>query len=399
MIEIENDVPVLRQISVRAVMEYLLHSGPASRVAMAKATKLSKQTMSEVILILEDRGWVRPCGMASGKVGRAAMNYEIADDLAYVLGMDVGATMLRVSLVNLRGIEIAHYEEENTTPGGGHLVNRLCQLKDEILAMVQVDESKLHSVSVAIPGVVNQKTGTLDMAPNLKNMNGFSLRESMQQEFRCEVLIENDVNAAAIGEYWRGCGQDEHSLAFISLGTGIGLGLILEGILLRGAMGAAGEISYLPLGGDAYARENLRQGTLESVLGAAGISQRYHFAGGVASTPVRDILNRYAEKEPAAIVTIEETARIAAQLVLSVSLMFDPESIIIGGNIGVRQELIERIRYYLNNCSPHPILLKSSTLGSQSTLTGAVAISLNKLHNSLFGLPELSRKIQLPKHV
>ncbi|WP_023638581.1 ROK family transcriptional regulator [Dickeya zeae] len=399
MIEIENDVPVLRQISVRAVMEYLLHAGPASRAAMAKATRLSKQTMSEVILILEERGWVRPCGLESGKVGRAAMNYEIADDLAYVLGMDVGATSIRLSLVNLRGNEIAHYEEENDNSGGINLVNRLCQLKKDLLAQQQIDERKLHSVSVAIPGVINQKTGTLDMAPNLKNMSGFALRDSMQQAFGCEVLIENDINAAAIGEYWRGCGQDDHSLAFISLGTGIGLGLILEGILLRGAMGAAGEISYLPLGGDAYTSESLRQGTLESVLGAAGISKRYHFAGGCANTPVREILSRYADKEPAAIVTIEETARTAALLVLSVSLMFDPESIIIGGNIGIRPELTERIRFYLNNCSPHPIQLKSSTLGSQSVLTGAVAISLNKLHNSLFGLPELSRQISLPKHL
>ncbi|MEI7255438.1 ROK family transcriptional regulator [Dickeya dadantii] len=399
MIEIENDVPVLRQISVRAVMEYLLHAGPASRAAMAKATRLSKQTMSEVILILEERGWVRPCGLESGKVGRAAMNYEIADDLAYVLGMDVGATSIRLSLVNLRGNEIAHYEEENDNSGGINLVNRLCQLKKDLLAQQQIDERKLHSVSVAIPGVINQKTGTLDMAPNLKNMSGFALRDSMQQAFGCEVLIENDINAAAIGEYWRGCGQDYHSLAFISLGTGIGLGLILEGILLRGAMGAAGEISYLPLGGDAYTSESLRQGTLESVLGAAGISKRYHFAGGAANTPVREILSRYADKEPAAIVTIEETARTAALLVLSVSLMFDPESIIIGGNIGIRPELTERIRFYLNNCSPHPIQLKSSTLGSQSVLTGSVAISLNKLHNYLFGLPELSRQISLPKHL
>jgi len=79
--------------------------------------------------------------------------------------------------------------------------------------------------------------------------------------------------------------------------------------------------------------------------------------------------------------------------------MFDPESIIIGGNIGIRPELTERIRFYLNNCSPHPIQLKSSTLGSQSVLTGSVAISLNKLHNYLFGLPELSRQISLPKHL
>jgi len=398
MIDINNDVPVLRQISVHAVMEYLLHSGPASRAAMAKATKLSKQTMSEVILTLEERGWVRPCGLSSGKVGRAAMNYEISDDLFYVLGMDVGATTIRLSLVNLQGVEIAHYEEANDNTGGDNLVNKLCRLKDEMLTRCAIEQHKLHSVSMAIPGVVNQKTGTLAFAPNLNKMEGFELLSAMQRSFNCEVLIENDVNAAAIGEYWRGRGQDTQSLVFVSLGTGIGMGLLLDGILLRGAMGAAGEISYLPLGADAYSPENLRQGTLESVIGAAGISRRYHFAGGLADTPVREILEHYVNKQPAAILAIEETARIVALLMLSVSSMFDPEKIIIGGNIGMRPELIERISYYLGTCSPHPVSLECSALGAQATLTGAVAISLNKLHNLLFGLEDLPKKIQLPKH-
>ncbi|MBK0019003.1 ROK family transcriptional regulator [Kosakonia sp. S42] len=399
MIEIENDVPVLRQISVHAVMEYLLHSGPASRAEMAKATTLSKQTISEVILTLEERGWVRPCGLASGKVGRAAMNYEISDDLFYVLGMDVGATTIRLSLVNLRGKEVAHYEDANDNTGGDNLVKKLCQLKDALLASLNIEPRKLHSVSMAIPGVVNQQTGTLSFAPNMNNMEEFKLLNAMRHVFNCEVLIENDVNAAAIGEYWRGHGQDAHSLAFISLGTGVGLGLLLEGILLRGAMGAAGEISYLPLGADAYASENRHHGTLESAIGASGISRRYHFAGGLCDTPVRDILNRYVDKEPAALIAIEETARIAALLVLSVSSLFDPEKIIIGGNIGTRPELVERISYYLHSCAPHPIVLECSTLGAQATLTGAVAISLNKLHNLLFGLKDFSKQVQLPKNI
>lgn len=397
LVELSGNPPVLRQISVRVVMEHLLHHGPTSRAAMAKATNLSKQTMSEVIGILEEKGWVRPCGLSSGKVGRAAMNYEIADDLAYVMGMDVGATMLRLSLVNLRGVEVTYYEEENRSSNGEHLMVRLLELKDMMLSQQKIPADKLHGISIAIPGVVNQNTGVLDMAPNLKNINGFSLHEAVQNAFPCEVSIENDVNAAAIGEYWRGCGQEEQSLAFISLGTGIGLGLILDGSLLRGATGAAGEISYLPLGGNAFMPESKRQGALESELGAAGISERYHFAGGDANLSVREILDRYQDKEPAAIVTIEETARTAALLVLSVSLMFDPESIIIGGNIGTRPELTERISYYLANCAPHPIAVKTSLLGPQSTLTGAVAIALNKLHNELFGMPDISKKIQLPR--
>ncbi|MUZ90508.1 MarR family transcriptional regulator, partial [Agrobacterium vitis] len=92
--------PMLRQISVRAAMDILLHQGPTSRADLAKKTGLSKQTMSEVIRTLETAGWVRVKGIVSGKVGRSAVTYEVAPDAGFVIGMDIGATTIRVAIAD-----------------------------------------------------------------------------------------------------------------------------------------------------------------------------------------------------------------------------------------------------------------------------------------------------------
>ncbi|MEO7223557.1 MAG: helix-turn-helix domain-containing protein, partial [Devosia sp.] len=94
---------VLRQLSVQAVMNVLLREGSASRAGLSRKTGLSKQTMSEVIRLLTDRGWVRESGMISGGVGRSAVRYEVDADAGFVLGVDLGASTLRTSIANIAG--------------------------------------------------------------------------------------------------------------------------------------------------------------------------------------------------------------------------------------------------------------------------------------------------------
>src|SRR5438874_2675110 len=137
----------------------------------------------------------------------------------------------------------------------------------------------------------------------------YALRPDAACVLGIDIAIENDVNLAAIGEHWRGNSRKARTFAFVALGTGIGMGIFADGHLIRGARGAAGEVAYLPLGGDPYDTRGQRLGTLETAIGSAGIIERYIGLGGAPGSTVRDVLDRL-ETDEAARITIDEVGRV-----------------------------------------------------------------------------------------
>ncbi|MCF1491301.1 ROK family protein [Agrobacterium vitis] len=387
--------PMLRQISVRAAMDILLHQGPTSRADLAKKTGLSKQTMSEVIRTLETAGWVRVKGIVSGKVGRSAVTYEVAPDAGFVIGMDIGATTIRVAIADIAGTIVHEVEKSAGEHGGEALLAHVSGIVEASLKKARVSRSKVLLAAVAMPGVIDPETGRLSLAPNLSEIGSLDVIKALQGIFRCDVIIENDVNAAVIGESWKGSGIGLDSVAFVSLGTGIGLGVLFNGKLMRGAKGAAGEIGYLPFGADPYNSESLERGALECAIGARGILDRYDNPGDGAVT-VRDILEAAEKGDAKALATVQETARLAALLVVSVHAMLDPGKIILGGNVGRNPLMVRMVKEALASSTRSNISLEASTLASRATLVGAVAIALNQLHNALFSPQDLPSEMRLP---
>ncbi|MGV1828173.1 ROK family transcriptional regulator [Agrobacterium vitis] len=387
--------PMLRQISVRAAMDILLHQGPTSRADLAKKTGLSKQTMSEVIRTLETAGWVRVKGIVSGKVGRSAVTYEVAPDAGFVIGMDIGATTIRVAIADIAGTIVHEVEKPAGEHGGEALLAHVSGIVEASLKKARVSRSKVLLAAVAMPGVIDPETGRLSLAPNLSEIGSLDVIKALQGIFRCDVIIENDVNAAVIGESWKGSGIGLDSVAFVSLGTGIGLGVLFNGKLMRGAKGAAGEIGYLPFGADPYSSESLERGALECAIGARGILERYGNPGDGGMT-VRDILEAAEKGEAKALATVQETARLAALLVVSVHAMLDPGKIILGGNVGRNPLMVRMVKEALATSTRSSISLEASTLASRATLVGAVAIALNQLHNALFSPQDLPSEMRLP---
>src|SRR5262249_6840725 len=147
------------------------------------------------------------------------------------------------------------------------------------------------------PGVIDPPSGGIVIAPNIPGLDQLDVQGALRTRLGVEVAIENDVNLAAIGEHWCGGSRGADTFVFIALGTGIGMGLCADGRLLRGARGAAGEIAYLPVGGDPYDARGQRLGTLESAIGSAAITERYAGLGGRDARTVREIFDRFGHDE------------------------------------------------------------------------------------------------------
>jgi predicted NBD/HSP70 family sugar kinase len=380
---------------VRLVVERLLRDRSVSRAEVARSTGLSKQTISEVMRDLERDGWVHEDGQIQGSVGRSAVTYALRPDAAFVLGIDLGGTKLHIALADLHGEIVAESIEPTSCDGGAAVVAQIERMKDALLEQASVPAQRLRGGVMGSPGMVDPASGSIVIAPNIPGLDSLDVRAALRERLGIDIAIENDVNLAAIGEHWRGNSRKARSFAFIAVGTGIGMGIFSDGYLVRGARGAAGEIAYLPLGGDPYDARGLRYGTLETAIGSVGIIERYVGLGGSPGSTVRDVFDRL-DIEEAARITIDEVSRILTTAILAVHSILDSEIIILGGSIGARPELKLRIDEHLGRCMREPVRIELSALGNRATLIGAIGSALDLVHRSLFGVGRDAGPLALP---
>jgi glucokinase len=169
-----------------------------------------------------------------------------------IFAADLGGTHLRVATVDQTGK--IHFRLKQNTPQ----VKDAEQIVEALVAAVSECEKQygareeIGAVSVVVPGTVNVEEGTVVKAPNVPCLNGFRLTEALTRALNRPAILENDANAAAVGEMWQGSGRDHRSIVCVTLGTGLGGGIILDGKLWRGADGSAAEIGHMcvdPFGG------------------------------------------------------------------------------------------------------------------------------------------------------
>jgi predicted NBD/HSP70 family sugar kinase len=212
-------------------------------------------------------------------------------------------------------------------------------------------------------------------------LQDFDVLAYLRGRFGPGVAIENDVNLAMLGEQALGCASQCRNAAFLALGTGAGLGLLIDGKLFRGARGSAGEIADLPLGRDPSSLTAFPAAAFELEVGSPAIVDRYRRQGGADAVTVRDVFSRLQEGDAVAAAVLDTTARWVALAVATLQSLLDLELIVFGGSIGVRPELYERVRQALPALFPRPINIAPSRLGDRAGLIGAVCAAAQGLRD------------------
>lgn len=380
-----------RLFSLRTVVEMIVTAGPITRAEIARRTGLSKQAVSEVALQLEDAGWIGKVGRTHGNIGRTAITYQIVSSAAFVIGIDLGGSKCRIAIADLS----SHVVAEATTatdPGGGlQALRHIAGEVDRLIGIAGIDRARIQRAVIGCPGIIDPHSGRLNHSPSVPDLTGTDIAGSLSALLGVPTTAENDVNLAVLGEHWQGRGRGADSLAFAALGTGIGLGLMINGRLVRGKRGAAGEICFLPIENDPFEENILGEGAFERAIGSRGILARYRRLAGDRDDPavqsVHDIFQAMRQGDPVAARAIDETAKLFAFGLLSLTAIIDPDMIVLGGNIGIQPELVERARTYVNAGSEQPPLIAASALGNRATLVGALATGLAQLQESLFAIP------------
>jgi glucokinase len=293
-----------------------------------------------------------------------------------LFGADVGGTKVQSVVTDLNGTVLAEMRAD-TPAAGGHAV--LALVAAHMAELSAQAGCTILAAGIGLPGALHPVTGHLERAPNLRGLAGRDMREVFRTELGVPVAVENDVNLAAIGEAWLGLGARVDTrvggLAFVALGTGIGMGVAWGDRVLRGALGAAGEIAALPIGADPFAASSHTCGALESVVSGAALVAAYRASGGTHSGQTLRDIAKDASPDPALDAVMDRLAKHAAQAVLSVDAVLNPSLFVFGGGIGSRPALLERVRSYLERLVPEGMPVPEchiSILGNRAGVLGAI---------------------------
>jgi predicted NBD/HSP70 family sugar kinase len=218
------------------------------------------------------------------------------------------------------------------------------------------------------------------LAYNLSPGGDFDPLAVIGDRFGVPVLVENNVNLAAIGERWAGVARGVSTFAFIAIGVGVGMGIVIDDELVRGAHGAAGEIAYLPSRADPFDERHRLHGGLEDDIGAAGVLAAY--GGDVDSA--QEVFERAQGGDRHADEVVQGVARRLGIAIATVCAVVDPELVVLGGGIGSNASLVGPVRSAVAALLPLAARIETSRLGDKAALYGAIAIALRRARGEVF---------------
>jgi predicted NBD/HSP70 family sugar kinase len=382
---------LLREVNLGMVMRLLLAEEFVTRPELSRRTGLSKPTVSAVIDELQAAGWVRAAGQARGGLGRNSITYEVVPESAGVIGVDVGGTKVRAAVADVRGVILGEVVQSTRSDSTKPLVRQLRDLCRSVAQRAGMPWERVTVIGLGTPGVRDPARGVVDLAGNLPGLEGTDVQAELTKALEREVVFDNDVNLAVLGEQWKGHGRGLDNVCLINVGTGIGMGVILDGELRRGSRGAAGEIGYLPLGGDPFDPTTHQRGAFEESAAGIGVARRFKEMTGIPTSvdEVKTIFDKAHNGDAAAESVVAEEVRLLALAVVTVAAVLDPELIAFTGGIGSREDLVESVHELAIRMAKSVPTLKVALLAERAGVVGAVRVALQRTHERLFWVPEV----------
>jgi len=299
------------------------------------------------------------------------------------VGIDLGGTNLKLGLVSADGQVLDHFSAPTEADEGPDLVlERMAQAVRDLSAQAGIELGKVAAVGVGAPGPVHWDAGVVLFAPNLKGWVNVPVRDTLREKLGVPVGLENDANAAAYGEFRCGAGRDVHTMFLLTLGTGVGGGIVIDGRLFRGTSDTGAELGHVIVqhGGRLCGCGN--RGCLEAYASATAVVARFKADAGEVSPLARqenltceDVFKAVGTDKPAARI-VEETAEYLAVGIASIMHVLNPEMVVLtGGMMGAGDAFLERVRHHVRQTAFESAWkacqVRWSTLGGDAGILGA----------------------------
>jgi predicted NBD/HSP70 family sugar kinase len=371
-----GDPSLLRRINSAVVLHALRATDCATLTEITRVTGLSRPTVEGVVDGLIEAGLVVEAAADEGaarRQGRPARRFRFRAEAGHLLGLDVGAHRVTALLADLDGRELGSLSKEvsETAPADERL-ERLRGTVAELLRRSGVTRGSLRAVGVASPGIV-EADGTVRLGTALPEWTGLKLGERLSRSFKCPVLVENDANAAAVAEHWKGAATESDDVVFVLAGLSPGAGALIGGRLHRGYGGAAGEIGALHLLG--------REATPETLLSVT--DEPLH---PLDEQQVADVFALARKGDQRARAAVDRFLQRLVHDVAALVLALDPELVVIGGWAAGLDGVLDPLRHELARYCLRPPKVTLSRLGEAAVATGALRLALDHVEEQLFAV-------------
>ena len=399
----KNNIPlgrpsVLRHTNAHSILKLLRDFGSCSRADLVRASGLSAPTVTNVVRDLLQKGLVEALGEGESSGGRPPDMIRFHAERGCLLAVQISSGSLSFLLTDLNGIELESCRlpltDCSTTPAAvcGYIEKELKLL----LRKQKKTRDQLLAIVVGAPAITNVDEGTVLAISTLEDWRSVPLCAMLSKVVHCTVILENDINLAARGEQFSGAAQSEKNFVLIDIGENVGAGIFLDGRIHHGSQWSAGEIGYMRLPGTSRRQPTIHEfGELEMVLTGSGILKSWH-----ETSEKQASSESYAEDEVSAITILDlaqagdarakkivrRRAEIVADIIVDLSLILNPNLILLGGEVGGHPALIEFVRQQLQGSEFAVPRIDSGTPGNRAVLWGAIAVALDAIPSVL--LPE-----------
>jgi N-acetylglucosamine repressor len=368
---------LMKTVNKSLILNKIRLAAPISRAEIAKETGLTPPTVSTIVKELMEQGLVVESTLGSSSGGRKPKMLRIRTEGLFVIGVDAGPETVDCILTTLTGEVIGTVSCDLQVHTNHEFLVQLSQAVDYLLESYSVKREHILGIGIAMHGVVDAEAGIGQVAPILK-LHNIPIKQEVESVFGVPVKVENDARAMALGESWFGKYDARETIVAVNIGSGIGAGIIIQGRLLHGAAGLAGEFGHMSidLNGEICACGN--RGCLQTFASGPAIAKRAGMISGKA------VYQAAVSGGPAARNILQETGRILGIGLINLIHLLNPDRIILGG--GVMQSaryllptLEEEIKARALTGAAANTEILISELGERATALGAVALVLEEL--------------------
>ncbi|PSL00995.1 putative NBD/HSP70 family sugar kinase [Murinocardiopsis flavida] len=400
---------LLRQLNDRAALDLLVTSGPLTRTQIGEATGLSKVTASQLLARLEEREFVHVVGTQAGGRGPNAALYAVVPSSAYVAALDISIAVVTAVIADITGEIVAEVSfDPMASPDPVAVVHKTVM---SLVERAAVPLDRLEACVIGTPGVVDPRTGDVRFSFDFDSWHEGVLG-ALRTDLRRAVIIENDVNLAAVAEHAEGAakGTPDFALLWFGEGGGVGMAVMLGDRIHRGRSGGAGEIGYLPVPGAPLPGDVGLHGGYQSLRSAHGIPRLAHgfqalvgakeivalgIRHGLNGTDAPDMLTaaRAAGMVTAArsagergTAFLDELAERIARGVAAVCVVLDPGVVVLGGLVprAGGTDLSQRVADATRSIGPNAPEVEVSSVDGNPVLRGAVLAALKRARDDVF---------------
>lgn len=385
---IQANSQYIKYLNKRKILHFIKEHNGKSRSEIAKELKISKPTVSKLVDELLQEKWVteRESELVNSLGGRKPLAIQFNNNASYLIGVDIGGTTVELAIFNLDG-ELKNRSgfDTQTAIVNNRFIEVMTKHIKELMVKSELSYEQVLGMGIGVPGMTDVDKGVVIDAPSLA-WKDYHLKEKFESQLPFPIYIDNDVNVAVLGEQWKGAGRNKENILKITLGTGIGCGMIINGQLYRGSSFAAGEIGYM------ITDKNMAEKTYDSIFSGYGFLDNH--VGGPSITnrmlkqlgkdtnsaedwSAKRILMMAKNGDDKALQIVREAFSHLTFALINVIAIVNPECIILGGGLSKSMDFI----------------LPEIVLGIEKHLPMKTEICITKLeHVSLLGAAFLLMK-------